>query len=653
MAYRPEIDGLRALAVAPVVLYHAGVPGFSGGFVGVDVFFVISGFLITSLIWPDIQQGRFSILSFYERRARRILPALFVVMAFSAFAAYRIFLNSDLLDFSHSLMATTAFVSNFHFLADIGYFAAPAATKPLLHTWSLAIEEQFYIFFPLLLLLLRKYQSERLRPILLQLIVLSFCISAALAVSQADKAFYLLHSRAWELLVGAVLALGVLPPIKDRRLGSVLAFTGISLILVSVFGYDHATPFPGFAALVPCLGTLLFIWSNTQQRNSIGQVLALKPVVGIGLISYSLYLWHWPLIVFIRYRLDRDLNPVEISAVILISLTLAIASWRWVERPFRGRSSVFTRVGIFRGAAICTVCLALFGAMGNETSGFQTRPGLGQLATTPHPDTAACFEGNALDRVKSGKLCVLGVAKETAPDFILWGDSHANALFPVFDAIAKKTGKYGVFAGKPACPPLLGLERRDDSPARGTCKEYNDAVLEYLVQANIKNIFLAARWNLALGRPSYELGIGWSQALATDENSTRLAVSENLPAYQRSLQRTLDSLSASQRRAWVILQVPYAGLRVPRYLASHGSSIGEFRLNLAEGMERNTVVWNALFPICLEHAVPLLNPLSVLCVQSNCLIEIDGQNLYQDDDHLSPRGAFMLESMFSAAFKQF
>lgn len=296
------------------------------------------------------------------------------------------------------------------------------------------------------------------------------------------------------------------------------------------------------------------------------------------------------------------------------------------------------------------VCLALFGTVGNRTSGFSMRPELGQLVTASHPKTAACFGGDAIDRVKSGKLCVLGVAKETAPDFILWGDSHANALFPVFDAIAKKTGKYGVFAGIPACPPLLGLERRD---FRASCKAFSDAVFSYLVQAEIPNVFLAARWNHSLGRPSYELDNRESQVLVTDENSTRLAVSENLPAYQRSLQRTLDSLSAPQRKVWVIQQVPYAGRRIPQYLASHGISIGELRLNLAEGMEQNAIVRNALFPICREHTVPLLEPASLLCVQSNCLIAVDGQNLYQDDDHLSPRGAFMLEPMFSAAFKQF
>src|SRR5271170_3095038 len=306
--YRPEIDGLRALAILPVLLFHYRVSPFRGGFVGVDVFFVISGYLITQLIEAERREGRFSIARFYERRVRRIFPALFVMLTAATIAAAFILFPVDLVRYANSLLATAGFAANFEFWREAGYFDVAAAEKPLLHLWSIAVEEQFYLVFPALLLL---FQSRRVA-ITLAIFVLSFAFAVWGVIHAPSAAFYLLPGRAWELMLGALLALHAVPFIERRWIREALAVTGIALIAIAVFGYSKDTPFPGAAALLPCLGAALVIYSSVPGITSASAVLSLPPLVFVGRISYSLYLWHWPLYVFARYFSFRDPPPGEI-----------------------------------------------------------------------------------------------------------------------------------------------------------------------------------------------------------------------------------------------------------------------------------------------------------------------------------------------------
>ena len=337
MRYRADIDGLRAIAIVPVVLYHAGFPGLKGGFVGVDVFFVISGFLMASLILSEIDQGAFSLGHFYERRVRRIFPALFATIAASAVAAWLLFMPIEFQYFSRSAMAAALFGSNILFWQESGYFDAAAELKPLLHTWSLAVEEQFYIVFPLLMLVIARFRRQWTGWILCTLLLVSFGLSIWQVESAPVAAFYLLPSRFWELLLGAVLALGLVPRSNSPIVAQALVLVGIILIGVAVFAYDEDTSFPGLSALVPCLGAALVIHGRAED-TPIGRALSWPPLVFIGLISYSLYLWHWPVIVF--QRTDAIFAPETTGAVkvalVGASIGIAFLSWRFVERPFRG-----------------------------------------------------------------------------------------------------------------------------------------------------------------------------------------------------------------------------------------------------------------------------------------------------------------------------
>lgn len=365
MKYRREIDGLRALAVIPVILFHAGFEMFSGGFVGVDVFFVISGYLITSIILAELEQEKFSILNFYERRARRILPALFLVMFVCIPFAWFLFSPAELKSFSKSLIAVPLFVSNFFFWRDGGYFETAAELKPLLHTWSLAVEEQYYVLFPLFLMLFWKLGKRCILITLGLLFVASLAAAQWAAYAKPDAAFYLLPARGWELLIGAFAAF-YLSRANRKDFGKGLSelggWLGLSLILYAVFSYSKATPFPGLYALVPTLGTVLIILFATQH-TTVGNFVGNKAFVGVGLISYSAYLWHQPVLAYARSWLI-DINFLVTSLLIVLITFLSILSWKYVETPFRsknkfGRNYVFT---------VSFVCALLFISVGYFSS---------------------------------------------------------------------------------------------------------------------------------------------------------------------------------------------------------------------------------------------------------------------------------------------
>lgn len=311
-SYRSDIDGLRAVAVLPVVLYHSGLTVFSGGFVGVDIFFVISGYLITNIIWTEIRSSDFSILRFYERRARRILPALFVVILATLVAGSIWSLPQQLAGIGASSAAAVLSVSNFYFWSQSGYFSPHAEMLPLLHTWSLGVEEQFYLIFPLGMVLLHRL---KLNPPMVIAVAIAplFAVGVYLSYTMPAVSFYLLPARAWELLIGAVLALGIVPKVHNRSLREAMGIGGLSIIGLAIFMIDPQMRFPGFVALAPCIGAAALIHSGHVPTVA-SRLLSVRPMVFVGLISYSLYLWHWPLLAFTKMRFAaQHLTPALLA----------------------------------------------------------------------------------------------------------------------------------------------------------------------------------------------------------------------------------------------------------------------------------------------------------------------------------------------------
>ncbi len=457
MNYRKEIDGLRALAVLPVILFHAGFESFSGGFVGVDVFFVISGYLITSIIIFELELEKFSLAKFYERRARRILPALFFITLTSVPFAWFLLLPSDLKDFSQSLVAISLFSSNFLFYTESGYFEVASELKPLLHTWSLAVEEQFYLFFPLFLILLWRWGKNWTLFALGTIFFLSLALAQWTTYAMPTASFYLLPTRCWELLLGSFAAF-YLYKSESINLKKGLVETGgwfgLVLIIFAVFTYNESTPFPGFYALIPTLGTLLIILLANGE-TTIGKFIGNKLFVFVGLISYSAYLWHQPILAFARHYGIADSNKLIFFLLSLSALFLAYFSWKFIEMPFRDNSKISKKkVLIF--SLLGSVFIMSIGLYGHKKNG-----DLGQLSEAQtslldfyenkipawnyitKEEISKKFRYDCdfydIQKYRSGNITRVPVSKISKSCFMkqvqgskvifIWGDSHAQQLY--------------------------------------------------------------------------------------------------------------------------------------------------------------------------------------------------------------------------------
>lgn len=476
MKYRSDIDGLRAVAVLTVVLFHAGLPSFSGGYVGVDVFFVISGFLITTIIWNEVKAGKFSIANFYERRLRRIFPALFFVLSLCYILAAGLLLPEDFERFGKSLISAVFFGSNLYFWRTSNYFSPNAEEKPLLHTWSLAVEEQFYLFVPFLLMYLYAALRNRAVFVISVLFVISLTICLLRPGMDQTAAFYLLPTRAWELFTGSLIALAgaKLKPAPIIREGA--AALGLAGIIGSVALLTPQTVFPGIATIFPVFGAGLIIWAGQHGSTFIGRALSIKPMVFIGLISYSLYLWHWPVFVFYDQWRIEEWNGVETAALIGVAFAGAIFSWRYIERPFRHgfpktQNQVFAAgLGMM---ALTTIAAGAILAIDGAPSRFSKDVlAVAEGRKDYSPQRKNC---HASDRrpIASDALCIYNAPKPAS--VAVWGDSHTVELaYAVGEALAPHTGV--LHASYSRCP--AGYANQDADKAG--CTRFNQTILETL-----------------------------------------------------------------------------------------------------------------------------------------------------------------------------
>ena len=459
MNYRPEIDGLRAFAVLPVILFHAGFEWFDGGFVGVDVFFVISGYLITNIIISEMDKGTFSLINFYERRTRRLLPALFFVMFISLPFAWLWLTPNDLKDFGQSLIAVATFSSNIFFWLESGYFDDAAELKPLLHTWSLAVEEQFYLLFPLLLLITWRLGIKTI----LFLLSIAFLVSLFLAIFWIQNSntprlisgtFFLLPSRGWELLIGVFAAFYLKNNLhfSSYFFNQLLSILGIGMIVYSIITFDESTPFPGLYALIPTIGTLLLIICAVP-KTFVYKLLSMKLFVGMGLISYSTYLWHQPLLAFYKHRFFEDESVTILIFLCLMSIFIAWLTWLFVERPFRQKNDV-KRTTIFKLLASFIILFISIGLILDKSDGAEYRISKFQefvnYKDITLPSGKNCFEIKDIH-----ETCRIGKGKE----IVFIGDSHLLSLVNVFmdDQFSKNYTLIPLIAGE--CYPVLGFRK--------------------------------------------------------------------------------------------------------------------------------------------------------------------------------------------------
>ena len=418
MKYRAEIDGLRALAVVPVILFHAGFELFSGGFVGVDVFFVISGYLITTILIEDIENKRFSIVNFYERRARRILPALFVVMFIALLPAYFVMLPDELQNFGQSLVATTLFANNMLLYLTTDYWALQAEFKPLLHTWSLGVEEQYYVLFPIFLIFAWRFGKNRVFWIIVVMAAISLMLSEWGWRNKATTNFYLGPTRAWELFAGSIAAFIVQK--QGVQKNNPLALLGLSAIIFSIFFYDENTPFPSVYALVPVFGVVLLVLYADKETIA-AKLLSTKGFVGIGLISYSTYLWHQPVFSYSRMLSNGELSFISGLMAIFITIIFAILTWKFIEQPFR-KKDILARNRLIVLITIVSIFFTSIGLILHFTGGFSksfygySNYGSADVWTKYIERVTVGYGDNNFDDSKRVKVLVIG--SSYAADFI-------------------------------------------------------------------------------------------------------------------------------------------------------------------------------------------------------------------------------------------
>jgi peptidoglycan/LPS O-acetylase OafA/YrhL len=629
-AYRADIDGLRAVAVLSVIFFHADFPWAKGGFSGVDVFFVISGYLITGIVRRELDAATFSFARFYERRARRILPALLLVTAATLAACLVLMLPADLPAVGRSAVSVLAFAANIAFwrgvdfgdLTLVNYFGRRIHEQPLVHTWSLGVEEQYYLLFPLLLFLVWRVRRSLMLPALIAGTLASMALSVALTPGSPGAAFYLLPTRAWELLAGGLVSWYGATGAANSGVREAAAACGFALVVMAVLVFDSATPFPGYAAVLPVAGATLLLGYAPGSRT--GAFLSLRPLVFVGLISYSAYLWHQPLFALARYvSLSGDLDRGMALNLCIATLILATLSWRYVETPFRD-SRVVSRRRLAVSLAVATLVVAVPASiLGFAGSGRRRTPVatnlVGQAFISLFGDCTVTSRFNRL-----GVGCLLDPSSAAPPAFLVVGDSHAGSLLPAFAEISKETGVQGRLLELSACSPLVEVtEVPTSTPA---CLLTRERALQMVAAEQIGAVFLVSRFSFAYGLPG---------------------------TFEARLAGTIDAYSQRGALVHLVAQVPeQPGFRrrayiramlAQRFLGIDASpAIDAMTTPRAEHDRRQASVRSAFERYRGDARVRIVDATDVLCDHTTCRLGTIVGPYYSDEQHLTAAGALLV-----------
>ena len=615
--YRRDIDGLRALAVMPVLLFHFGVDWLSGGFAGVDVFFVISGYLIAGSLLSDLERGEFSLLNFYWRRFRRILPALTVVLLASTVAAYFLMPADQFVSYGWSLLASMTFWSNIYFWDAIDYFSVSAELTPLLHTWSLAVEEQYYIFAPIAMFLIYRFLKAQWAWVVVPLIVLSFALSVYGLQAGPRFTFYWLPTRAWELLLGASLVLCTLPRLTARWMTELVGLAGIACLTAAYLTLTKTSVFPATGALLPCLGAFFLIYAGEHREGGLyplaSRLLEIRPLVLLGLISYSLYLVHWPLVSFATHAVLQPIDaPLLLTA---ISIVLATAMWKWVEQPFRTNPALKSRSATFSFAAAATAVCAMLATTVIVNQGMPGRLAdyVSKKVETVFWRNRTCFFQNGQPISKfSVDECTHDLGYEDAR-ILLWGDSYAAQYVGGLEANSESFGSNVVQMTHAGCPPLLSY-RTAGIPS---CAPFNRNAIELARSGQFDVVMLTALWDIHNKRKLD--GLGETLELLHEAGLSVVVIGQS-PRFLDNVQR----IAAHARDQ---------GLDPTRYHVETSTAIRDY-------LQAQTVDAQQLF----------LDPIEILCEDHLCPLSDDVDFMAFDEGHMGRHGASVALRAYMASF---
>ena len=640
MKYRREIDGLRAIAVLSVLFFHAGLKTFSGGYLGVDIFFVLSGYLITSIILKDIQNNQFSLGRFYEKRCRRILPAIFIVLLVSIPFAWFLLLPHELKLFARSLTYTSLSVSNIYFFNSTNYFDRASELKPLLHTWSLGVEEQFYMLYPLLLLFIWKKGVKTSYVVLAIISVISLMVAHWSSIHYPLASFYLLHTRAWELLSGALLGMYLFhrqTPIEATKQNNLLSTLGLIIITVSILTYEESMPNPGFYTLPPIIGTLLII-AFTHPDQFIGKLLSNRILVGLGLISYSAYLWHQPLFAFMRIKSLGSLDVWGMITGIVATIVLAIITWKFIEKPARDLKRL-TRKQVFIGSGLGLAFFLAIGITGEAKKGFESRYSI-------PPAVVNDFNLDAFSlKCYADRTCDVGDLTAKKSDVVVFGDSHAQSILAAFEKVGQQTKTKTTFMGMVGCPPLLDVVILKGPPVLGVCEKLVEKQIEFIKKERPKKIFLVARWSAYVdgdydGRGMFFLGKHTNDTI--DKEHTK-------KVYLEGIEKTIATYQAMGSEVYVIGQIPQQRFSAKEFyylIYDEKTPVDNKKLLLKKysvsledhlNLQKNN---RQFFEFLQQKGLgQLIIPDDIFCRDAYCPLGTLERTYYRDKDHISNYGA--------------
>lgn len=634
--FYPEIQGIRAISILAVILFHFGIHIIPGGYVGVDMFFVISGYLITKMIAGELSRGSFSIVKFYRHRVIRLLPNLFVMIVVSAIISYLVLKPYDFMQYAKSLQFSAVYLTNMVFARQQGYFDMSRDAKPLLHTWSLSIEEQFYLIFPLLLILLYKLKSHRIT--VLVLIALASLWVRFHYVQQflPTEGFFSFAGRVWEFVVGALVALMPVA-LKERYAGNEkLSLLAFMLVIGSLLFLDEGIPYAALLLVIPCFATALLIAYSAGTRP--GRWLSGKALVFIGGLSYSLYLWHWPLVVWL-HNADFELGRyASIALLLLLTSVISYLAWKYIEEPFRNNREKFSG----RFVAAMTLSFGMFcvavgsyvyvneGMVNRFPSWVEVQKNLDaydfEAATGTKVRHPACVIGD--DAQETLRSCAFGDLNSDKR-FLLLGDSHTYASYPAFQHVAEVSHARGVIATLAGCPPVFGVMSYDG--AKDICAEHFDRRVEALIAAGgFQKVFLVAAWSVYTeGDPNNQPNhfISDTQTYSHDAESSKQVIA-------RHLRETIRSMNQRGIEVVIVKGVPI----LPKVIQNLPV---DFKQPLERVRQRNRFM-DEFIAQWQGPGLRSVDPNAAFCDGVGCQTRINGNVLYGDDNHLSPAGAALL-----------
>ena len=662
--YRKEIDGFRALAILPVVFYHAGIKLFSGGFVGVDVFFVISGYLITNIILSDIENKKFSLKNFYERRARRILPALLLVSVICIPFSFLFFKDIYLLEFARSLVSLIFFSSNFLFWSESGYFNTNTEFKPLTHTWSLSVEEQFYILFPIILLFLFNFFKffTKIFFIILFTLSLLFCVWGSFNYPNAT--FYLLPFRGWEIILGVLTAIYLYEnKIKFKKVyNEFFSIIGFCLIFISIIFLDSKTVFPGYVALLPTIGTVLLI-TFCRKGTTLYKVFTIKYLINLGLISYSLYLWHQPILAFVKFYLLNEFSLYHKLFVILISIIISYLSWKYFESPFRNKQKISNKNLLL---FLCLPIIIFF-----STWGYVVKfSNLDNIYTSKPKQfiggkKVEYFESKFDIQINSKNVFYDAIKPKNSKaniKVLVIGDSHAQGYNLMGEYYADKyqiEWHSYIYTG---CPPIFGyykiynIEQIKSSKIQNECKD-QVKIWENFIKENGKYfdyVILSSRWNFMFNHEIYEKKQYRKDALI--KNNEIFINNNKIQTLSRSnftngLKNTINIINNNGPKVVIFSQPPLL-IRNPMRCMGVSKISYDYCANakFKSIKERGLFVKNTILS---ENKLNNIGNLylileNYLCDEDKekCISKKNNKLLYKDDDHLSYEGVFYISQLW-------